>query len=376
MATTDLDGASPDALLWQALAARIGRAYRDAELRLIRLIATSLARDMGAPQWAVIRLAEIETIRRHANHILISAEDEITRLVEQTLNAAADAGQAAAIRNLDTAGLPITPPPALQAAVAVMAADTMTYLTGIRPIALRSVADGYQAIIEKATQAVVLGAQARRDATQDALTAFARHGVTGFTDRAGRAWSMDAYGEMATRTGAMAAMTAGQTSTLLSLGQRFVRVDHHGYTCPKCGPWEGKILSLDGTPAGTVYTTSTVSDELVAVPVAGTVDEARAAGLWHPNCAHTMTAYLPGVRTPRHTARPTPAGGYEATQRQRAIERHIRHHKRVEAAAITPEAAHDARVKVRAWQKARRDLLAQYPDLRAKPVREQIKTAH
>ncbi|WP_435852501.1 phage minor capsid protein [Streptomyces sparsogenes] len=63
--------------------------------------------------------------------------------------------------------------------------------------------------------------------------------------------------------------------------------------------------------------------------------------------------------------------GYEAGQRQWAIERGIRKWKNREAAAVTPEALRAARAKVRQWQGAMRDHRDAHPDLRRLRHREQ-----
>ena len=79
-----------------------------------------------------------------------------------------------------------------------------------------------------------------------------------------------------------------------------------------------------------------------------TLDEARAAGLFHVSCRHSIGAYFPGVTTPmKGTADPK---GYEATQKLRYLERETRASKRMEAAAMSPDAAAAARARVNAYQ--------------------------
>jgi hypothetical protein len=114
---------------------------------------------------------------------------------------------------------------------------------------------------------------------------------------------------------------------------------------------------------------ATDDGRMVPVDVAGSLDEARHAGLQHPNCRHSVSAYTPGI-TRVEPAESDPEG-YEAGQRQRAIERNIRKHKNRAAAAVTPEAKTAANAKVRQWQGKMRDHLAQHPDLRRNPKREQ-----
>ena len=84
-----------------------------------------------------------------------------------------------------------------------------------------------------------------------------------------------------------------------------------------CRPFEGKVLSISGG------TTGRLSDGTV---VEASLAEARRAGLHHPNCRHSLSAFLPGVtEAPTRTADPD---GDKLRQRQRAYERRIREWKR------------------------------------------------
>lgn len=94
--------------------------------------------------------------------------------------------------------------------------------------------------------------------------------------------------------------------------------------CPLCRPWEGKVLTISGPDgAHAVEVEHAIEDgRTVRVNVAGSLDAARRAGLQHPNCRHSVSAYTPGItRTDNATSDPA---GDEAGQRQRAIERNIR----------------------------------------------------
>jgi len=159
--------------------------------------------------------------------------------------------------------------------------------------------------------------------------------------------------------------------TLESAGVDLVIVSKAPRECPLCRRWEGKVLTIGG-PSGarTVEVEhATEDDRMVSVDVAGSLDEARAAGLQHPNCRHSVSAYTPGITKVPH-GDPDPEG-YAAGQRQREIERTIRKYKAREAAAVTPEAQRAARAKQRQWQAAMRDHLAAHPDLRRLRAREQ-----
>ncbi|MFF3325812.1 phage minor capsid protein [Streptomyces sp. NPDC002889] len=132
------------------------------------------------------------------------------------------------------------------------------------------------------------------------------------------------------------------------------------------------MLALDG-PGGTrtlEVEHATYDDRTVRVNVAGSLDDARRAGLQHPNCRHSTSAYLPGItRAPvEHSKDPA---SYEATQRQRGLERAIRKWKNRAAVATTPEAKRAVEARVRQWQGRMREHLAQHPELIRRREREQ-----
>lgn len=96
-------------------------------------------------------------------------------------------------------------------------------------------------------------------------------GLPALRDRAGKRWSADAYAEMLVRTKAVEARNQGLTNKMLQYGYDLVQVSNHNSTHPACEAWEGKILSLTGKTPG--YPT---------------LEEAKAAGLFHPNCEHAI----------------------------------------------------------------------------------------
>ena len=83
--------------------------------------------------------------------------------------------------------------------------------------------------------------------------------------------------------------------------------------CPFCAPWEGRIVDTQGA-----------SDQYPSLA------EAEAEGLFHPNCTHSIGAYIPGVTQPKSTRN---AAAYQARQEQRRLERGVRKWKRRQAGA-------------------------------------------
>ncbi|MGW7514791.1 phage minor capsid protein [Streptomyces sp. NPDC054796] len=359
----------------EPLAERTRDLYADAERRLFELIARQLAAGLEAPGWAERKLAAVQQLRRASQAVVDQLGTAVDLEVFEVVAEAYNVGHRSAVAELgalDDDGRRLVDEIAPQAqAVDRIAAETVDRITSTHRSILRAIVDGFRAVVSEVVAAVSLGTATRRQATADAMRRFADRGITSFRDRSGRRWQLTSYAEMAVRTATARAATEAHTRTLAEAGIDLVVVSDSPRECPLCRPWEGKVLTLDGPPgARTVEVEHAVDDgRMVSVRVAGSLDEARRAGLQHPNCRHSTSAYTPGL-TRAEPARSDPAG-YEAGQRQRAIERNIRKHKNREAAAPTPEAKRAARAKVRQWQAAMRDHLAAHPDLRRLPAREQ-----
>ncbi len=123
------------------------------------------------------------------------------------------------------------------------------------------------------------------------VEALRREGVTAFVDRAGRRWSLHAYGSMALRT------TVRQAENLAVLtadrGQDLYKISSHGTSCPLCAPYEGRVYSKSGTDP----------DFPPLAAAFGKVDPAGPDDLsntWlniHPNCLHVLLPWTPAGRS-------------------------------------------------------------------------------
>lgn len=102
-----------------------------------------------------------------------------------------------------------------------------------------------------------------------------------FVDRAGRRWENARYVQMLARTTAQRVRTAAYCDTLLRMNRPLVRVTNYaqGRDCGVCAAWEGKLLDISS------------GRELRRFGIPS-LDEARAAGLFHPNCVHNVL-YVP-----------------------------------------------------------------------------------
>lgn len=226
-------------------------------------------------------------------------------------------------------------------ATAAIHTDLQTELKDIRARILRQHDDLYKLTAAgSATHEVMANGDTIKDAQRTMMRDMLTHGVTGFTDTAGRRWQLSSYVEMAVRTAAMRARNEAHLEVMQAAGITLFTVPTHMHTCPVCFAWQGKVLSV---------TPDAQAD--------ATIEEARAAGLWHPNCEHTITSW--------HAGDPHPDPGewserddvlWKASQHQRQLERDIRAQKRVLAYSGEPLMRQQARQRIRGYQKQLRDL--------------------
>jgi hypothetical protein len=355
----------------EGLATAVSSLYEQAELALIEKVTRALAEGLDSPLWASLKLNAIGSLRTAIEDIITALQADATGAIRQAVTEAYDRGAQAAVAELGAIAPHVATIPAGTHAVDRLAGALVQETGPVYMRMLRTGMDVYRQVIAEATSAPLLGATTRREAAGRALARFADRGVTGFVDRAGRAWNMTSYVEMATRSALGRAAVDAHTERLAAAGVDLVVVSDAPEECPRCKPWEGKVLRRSG-PSGpdTVEVEHTTEDDrVVRVRVDGSLPEARAAGLMHPNCRHTVSAYLPGVTRPR--PKPPSRASYEQSQQQRYLERQVRTWKRRAAGAIDDKQRTAANAKVREYQGRIRELVAE-TSLPRKPRREQL----
>lgn len=121
-------------------------------------------------------------------------------------------------------------------------------------------------------------------------------GITAFTDKAGRHWSLRDYGNMAVRTTSrQAEVAAVLTADDYDLWQ-IVKI---GSTCPVCAPLEGRVYSKSGTNPD--Y--PPLSLAFGKVDPNGPNDLVNTYLNIHPNCLHALTKYTTIGKTEKQIQR-------------------------------------------------------------------------
>lgn len=190
----------------------------------------------------------------------------------------------------------------------------------------RKVNDQYREIIFDSAAKFNAGTVSLTKAVDEAQRDFLKNGITSITYKNGNEVNIRSYSEMALRTNGNRAAIQGAATLRSQVGISYVRVSHHGITCPLCAEWSGSVLIddvyADGKPDG-------IHDML---------SDAIAAGLLHPNCRCTLIGCDPEIDGEGPTYHYTAADKekYEDQQYQRKLERDLRAYKRMAAGSVSP----------------------------------------
>jgi hypothetical protein len=162
-----------------------------------------------------------------------------------------------------------------QQAAQVLAENAFQRFEDVAQVIGRQVNDIYRELALENVRGTVVGYDTWKQTARRFREQLAERGVTGFKDRSGKMWNMRTYTEMVARTTTAEAHLQGTANRLVEQGHDLIKVSTHRGACELCQPWQGKILSITGKTEG--YPT---------------LEEAKAAGLFHPRCRHAYGLYI------------------------------------------------------------------------------------
>ncbi|MDQ0377947.1 phage minor capsid protein [Amycolatopsis thermophila] len=279
--------------------------------RMIEAVARRLARGITEDGWAERKGREVLAVRDELLAIVQRLDTDTPGMARRALEEAYDLGRRAAT-TLDVSSIRTRTDEVL-----TLAQRYVGQLRGTFVPVLRAELDLYQRAVVETELLMQTGTMVRREAVAQVVDRLQAQGRDRFLDDQGRRWHLDTYARMAGRTVAGHAAVQGQLDRMVVEGRDLVVISDSPRECPMCRPWEGKLLSISGGRVG-----ERVDGHRVVAPLA----EARAAGLWHPNCTHRADPYAAGLtRVPKADANPE---GYEQQQKLRQLERRARELKR------------------------------------------------
>ncbi|WP_195259345.1 phage minor capsid protein [Clostridium paraputrificum] len=228
---------------------------------------------------------------------------------------------------------------------------------------LRKMDDVYRQTIFKSHMYLQNGVKTLPQAVDMATKDFLAKGIDSITYKNGARVNIASYAEMCLRTANHRATLLGEGKKRDEYGIHTVVVSAHANTCPKCEPWQGKVLIDD------VFSHGTKLDGDYPL-----LSEAVTAGLLHPNCRHSITTFFPGITNlPKVPDGKEAIKLYEAEQKQRYLERQIRKWKRIETGSVYEENKIKAANNVRKLQNRLKQHIKDNNELRINNSRTEIK---
>lgn len=322
----------------EALINDVLQIYANAEDKMLKAVAKRVAKGIKTEGWNEQKLNEVQALHKEIEGILgntkkLSDAKVSKGIIDAYKSGVQEVDGEKTTHNtvLDELDIPMN--------LKMQVLATNNLLSNASFQVLRKADDAYQKVMAHATTGLLSGVDTRRQASQRMLNEFASKGITSFTDKAGRNWDLGSYAEMCARTVSQNAARQGHFDRQLEVGEDLVKVSKIGTTCPICQRWQGVVLSISGNH-----------------PKYHSMEEAKASGLFHPNCKHTFNMYIedldgPGkVEPDAYSNTTTSSKQYNEIQKQRANERNIRYWKKRKALAISPEAELDATKNIKSWQ--------------------------
>ena len=319
---------------YEALAREMLGIYEEAELVMIRRVVRRLIRGITQPGWTEKKYAEVNEVRRQLQDTLKAIRDKRQRIASNAVGNAYNGASQWFFTDAKEFALAVgtqhlSPS---SAKVAAILNELEMKMDAADRLILRRANDAYADVVARSAALMATGTITAREAVRRAVNSFADRGIASFVDNAGRTWQMGTYAEMAILTAISQATVAGYTDTMAEYGYDLAIISSHAGACPICTAWQGVVVSVSGEDKHHL-----------------SLDDARAAGVFHPRCLHHISIYREGITHGAARNRPTvvqaPGVEYTARSRQRYCERQIRKYKRRQAAAITPEDAPTTRLK-------------------------------
>jgi len=189
-------------------------------------------------------------------------------------------------------------------------------------LGMTGVMEAYQREIDLATLKVATGTWSYDQAVNDCVKRLAESGLRSIDYESGRSYQLDTAVRMCVRTGT--SQLAGRITemNLESTGVDLVITSQHVGSRPEHVPWQNKVFSYSGK-------------DKKYPDFRKETGYGTAGGLKGVNCTHDFHPYWKGDKIPKDVKEPAPVevngrtyDYYQATQRQRMMERGIRATKR------------------------------------------------
>lgn len=246
MAKSRDKGINPNNTMSLQEAKKVKAVYTEAYNEMNREISKRLTTGLASDNWRYQKLSELARLNQELEYIIRQAEKQSKPLINSGTLQLFTAGVEETDKILkDLNYVPDFDVPSMsidRRKVQVLANQTQVYLYNKNGLMLQSASRQYVNAINQVNSLMATGTITRATA----VTKFLMQQTPGakFRDRQGRQWRMDAYADMAVRTGYVQANLAGSVDRMKEYGLYQVTVSSHAGACPLCRPWEGEVLDV------------------------------------------------------------------------------------------------------------------------------------
>ncbi len=351
---------------------RLVALYAEAEADIIADMARRIATFddfIPAAEWQFRKLWEMgnlqEEILKKLSQATKKSKQELKKLMQDAGIEALNADDAV-YRKAGLEPEPLARSPALQAVLLEGLNRTGQLFENLTKTTANTVTKQFENALDRAWLQIMSGAFSHTEAVRMAVKDLSQKGIASVIYPSGHIDYLDVAVRRATLTGINQTALKLQDARAIEMNSDLVEVSAHaGARNTGAGPqnhasWQGKIYSRSGTHPK--------YPSLVEKTGYGT-----GAGLGGWNCRHNMYPFIEGVskplysqndleemNTPQYKYNGEMLTAYEATEKQRAIERNIRKYKRefmgMKAAGLPTD---EAAARLAKWQRVQTDFLEQ-----------------
>lgn len=358
----------------------IAKIFEEIELRLIRSLKRNIGRHKQEEKqenfqwssWQAEKLRNLDKFRRENAAVMNEYTDiidsETRQLMEEQFKEGVNGVTAPKAEPIsETPQIVLTPEPEFfgvdNTKVTKLIDDVVNLEKHAETAALRTMDDVYRQTVNKAQLAMSTGMPLQK-AIDMSVKDFLDKGINCIVYRDGRRVNIADYIRMALRTTSTRAKLQGESAKYSARGYDTVQVSKYSMCSDTCLPWQGKAYindvfvmwdgEIEERENGELWGKSNYCGKWFPL-----LSTAIHAGLFHPNCRHTIALYVDGDPLPKAIDNSEIEKRYKLEQNLRRLENNVRKAKRKAEGFTDPDNIKKANKELREAQKKVRDFIDQ-----------------
>lgn len=357
----------------------IAKIFEEIELRLIRSLKRNIGRHKQEEQqenfqwssWQAEKLRNLDKFRRENATVMNEYTDiidsETRQLMEEQFKEGVNGITVPQSKMISEAPeVVLTPEPKFfgvdDTKISKLIDDVVNLEKHAETAALRTMDDAYRQTVNKAQLAMSTGSMTLQQAIDIAVKDFLDKGINCIVYRDGRRVNIADYVRMALRTTLTRAKIQGESAKYTALGYDTVQVSKYSMCSDTCLPWQGKAYindvfvmwegEIEERENGELWGKSNYCGKWFPL-----LSTAIHAGLFHPNCRHTIALYVDGDPLPKALDNSEIEKRYKLEQKLRRLENNVRKAKRKVEGFSDPDNIKKANNELREAQKKVREFI-------------------